>query len=485
MSRAPRWLRILLPAVLILVWVCAAGIGGPYFGRVSEVSSNDQTAFLPESADATQVQHVLGEFTDSDEVPAIAVFVGDSELSQAQLEQISQQVGGLAEIEGVGTPSPALPSEDGMAVQAFVPIDSGTDIADAANAVSDTLRAEAPEGVTVHLTGPAGLSADLIGAFAGIDGLLLGVALLVVLVILLFVYRSVLLPVAVLSTSLFALCAALLTIWWLAKWGVLLLSGQTQGILFILVIGAATDYSLLLVARYREELRVTQDAWQACWKALKGSVEPIVASGGTVIAGLLTLTLSDLKSNSTLGPVTAIGVVFAMASALTLLPAILVLFGRTAFWPKRPLYEPEAVAADQGGASSGLWARISRLLGERPRMVWAVTAVVLLVGALGVTQLKADGVPSSDLVLGTSQARDGQVALGEHFPGGSGSPVRIVAGEEQLQAVSDVLLASPGIDGVSVTSADSPSGSAPVTEDGITAYGPPGTPAPAPTRAPP
>ena len=114
-------------------------------------------------------------------------------------------------------------------------------------------------------------------------------------------------------------------------------------------------------------------------------------------------------------------------------------------------------------------------------MVWVVTAVVLLVGALGVTQLKADGVPSSDLVLGTSQAREGQVALGEHFPGGSGSPVRVVAGEEQLQAVSDVLLASPGIDGVSVTSADSPSGSAPVTEDGITAYGPPGTPAPAPT----
>ena len=121
MSRAPRWLRVLLPAVLILVWVSAAGIGGPYFGRVSEVSSNDQTAFLPESADATQVQHVLGEFTDSDEVPAIAVFVGDSELSQDQLEQISQQVGGLAEIEGVGTPSPALPSEDEMAVQAFVP----------------------------------------------------------------------------------------------------------------------------------------------------------------------------------------------------------------------------------------------------------------------------------------------------------------------------------------------------------------------------
>ncbi len=478
---APGWLRILLPAVLVVTWLVVAGIGGPYFGRVSEVSSNDQTTFLPESADATRVQHVLGELTGSDAVPAIAVFVADGALSRAQLDQIGQQVSGLTEIEGVEAPSPALPSEDGMAVQVFVPIDSGSDVAETAGAVAENLRANAPEGVAVHLTGPAGLSADLIGAFSGVDGLLLGVALMVVLVILLLVYRSVLLPVAVLATSMFALCAALLTIWWLARWGILLLSGQTQGILFILVIGAATDYSLLLVARYREELRVHRDAWHACREALRGSIEPILASGGTVIAGLLTLTLSDLKSNSTLGPVTAIGIAFAMASALTLLPAILVLCGRTAFWPRRPRYAPESAAADRGAPSSGPWAGVSRLLGRRPRTVWAVTAVVLLVGSLGVTQLKADGVPSSELVLGASQARDGQIALGEHFPGGAGSPVQVVADEDQLEAVADVLLDAPGIDAVSVTSADSPSGSAPVTEDGITAYGPPGTPAPEPT----
>ena len=480
-SGPPTWLRVLLPTVLVAAWLVAAGVGGPYFGRVSEVSSNDQTTFLPESADATRVQHLLDDFTSSDEIPAVVVFVGDRVLSQDQLNQVSEQVGALAQLEGVGTPSPALPSQDGMAVQVFVPISSKADVAEVVSAVSEDLRAEAPEGVTTYVTGPAGISADLVTAFSGVDGLLLGVALTVVLVILLLVYRSVLLPVAVLATSLFALCVALLAVWWLARWGILLLSGQTQGILFILVIGAATDYSLLLVARYREELRAHQDAWQACWRALKGSIEPILASGGTVIAGLLTLILSDLRSNSTLGPVTAIGIAFAMASALTLLPAILVLLGRTAFWPKRPLYEPEAAAADQGTASSGLWARIFRLLGRRPRTVWAVTTVVLLAGALGLAQLKADGVPSSDLVLGSSQSRDGQVALGEHFPGGSGSPVRVVADEDQLQAVADVLLTSPGIDGVSVTSADSPSGSAPVTEDGITAYGPPGTPAPRPT----
>src|SRR5690606_24549282 len=112
-------------------------------------------------------------------------------------------------------------------------------------------------------------------------------------------------------------------VWWLAKADVLLLSGQTQGILFILVIGAATDYSLLLVARYREELRHAQDPLTAIRRAVRGSIEPILASGGTVIAGLLCLLLSDLRSNSSLGPVTSIGIVLAMLAALTFLPAVL------------------------------------------------------------------------------------------------------------------------------------------------------------------
>nr|WP_306415710.1 MMPL family transporter [Arthrobacter livingstonensis] len=185
-------------------------------------------------------------------------------------------------------------------------------------------------GVSVHVTGPAGFTADLIEGFSGIDGVLLGVALLAVFIILILVYRSLLLSVAVLATSLFALCVALLGVWWLAKAGILMLSGQTQGILFILVIGAATDYSLLYVSRYREELRVSKDKWAASMQAIRKSAEPIAASGGTVIAGLLCLLFSDLKSNSSLGPVAAIGIVFAMLSALTLLPALLFVFDRNA-----------------------------------------------------------------------------------------------------------------------------------------------------------
>jgi RND superfamily putative drug exporter len=488
----PKWLRIVLPAALILVWLVGASIGGPYFGKVSEVSSNDQTAYLPESADATRVQELAADFTDADVLPAVIVFTADTELDEAALADLGDAIAALPELEGVADEvSPVIPSDDGLAAQAFVPIASDADIGDVVEAISAKLDEVAPDDVTAYVTGPAGFSADLIEAFSGIDGMLLLVALLAVFVILIVVYRSLLLPIAVLATSLFALTVALLAVWWLAKAGVLLLSGQTQGILFILVIGAATDYSLLYVSRFREELRHTNDKWRATKNSLRGAFEPILASGGTVIAGLLCLLLSDLKSNSTLGPVAAIGIAFAMLSAITLLPAVLYAFGRAAFWPRRPKYVPAhaegpayAEGEDEGPASepTGAWARLGRVIQRRPRMIWIVTSLVLLAGAAGVTQLQAHGVPQSDLVLASSQARDGQAALGEHFPGGSGSPVNVVVDADSLQATADVLLERDGIASVAVVSDASPAGTAPVTADGIGASGPPGTPAPEPTE---
>lgn len=476
------WVRILVPAVLILAWLVGASLGGPLFGKIDEVSSNDRTAYLPESADATKVQKLLGEFNDSEDVPAIAVFVSEGRLGADDLKAIGDALSSATAVDGVADGvSPALSSDDGKAAQAFIPIRSGADLGDAVSALSAHLTQAVPSGVSVLITGPAGFSADLVAGFAGIDGLLLGVALLAVLVILVLVYRSLLLPFVVLSTSLFALCVALLVVWWMAKGGILLLSGQTQGILFILVIGAATDYALLLVARFREELRSTRDKGAALAAAWKGAFEPIVASGGTVIAGLLCLLLSDLKSNSTLGPVAAIGIVFAMLAALTLLPALLLLFGRAVFWPRRPAYEPEAVAAEGGMPASGLWARLAGAVRRRPRVIWLATAAVLLVGAVGIVRLEASGVPQSDLVLGASEARDGQTALGEHFPGGSGSPAYVVVPEAAMQEVADVLRAHDGVSAVSVTASGSPSGSAPVTADGIQAVGAPGTPPPDPT----
>ncbi|RSZ65533.1 MMPL family transporter [Corynebacterium hylobatis] len=479
-SRVPRWLRVLLPAALILIWLAGAAVGGPYFGRVEEVSTNDQTLYLPESADASVVQQKLSEFTDSEAIPAVVVFVGEEELSEQQLGVIAASMERAGELPVVaGDVSPPIPSEDGLAAQAFVPLDTSADTGEAVTLLGDTLREGQPEGVEVHVTGPAGFAADLGAAFAGIDGLLLAVALAAVFIILIIVYRSFLLPIAVLSTSLFALCVALLSVWWLAKADVLLLSGQTQGILFILVIGAATDYSLLYVARYREELRHTQDKWEATFRALRGSLEPILASGGTVIAGLLCLLLSDLKSNSTLGPVAAIGIIFAMASALTFLPAVLFALGRAAFWPRRPVYDPEA--PEGAAATDGPWAWVARQVKRSPRAIWITTTVILAFGALGATQLQASGVPQSELVLGGSEARTGQEKLGEHFPGGSGSPVYVLAEQSRTAEVARAMWANGEIGSVTVTATDSPTGTAPVDEEGQiqSPFGP--GPAPEPT----
>lgn len=480
--RVPRALRLLLPAVLIVVWIAVAGVGGPYFGRIDEVSSNDRTAYLPDSAEATRVAELSGEFSDSEAIPAILVITSESELTEDQLAQITEAATALDEVDGVsGDVSPPIPSEDGLAVQVFVPLDAEADLAGVVEALDAQLAEDLPEGMTAYVTGPAGFSADLSEAFAGIDGILLLVALAAVLVILIVVYRSLLLPLIVLSTSMVALTAALLVIWQLANAGVLLLNGQTQGILFILVIGAATDYSLLLVARYRDELLHEPSRWIAGMRALRGTVEPVAASGGTVIAGLLCLALSDLKSTSTLGPVTAIGIVFAMLAALTFLPAVLMLLGRVAFWPRMPKVAPGAEASSASVEDHGLWGRIARWVAARPRPLWIITALALAIGCLGLTQLDADGVPQSELVLGASAARDGQEALGEHFPAGQGTPAQVLTPEDELQDTAEVLLDSDGVDSVSVVAADSASGSAAVTAEGIQAVGAPDTPTPEPT----
>jgi len=394
----------------------------------------------------------------------------------------------LAAVDGVsGDASPPVVSEDGQAAQIFVPIDSSGEVRDVVEQVREKVSAEVPAGVEAWVTGPAGFTADLVKGFLGIDGLLLIVALVAVFVILVIVYRSPLLPILVLLTSVFALCVALLTVWWLAFAGIVVLNGQVQGILFILVIGAATDYALLYVARFREAIGEGRPRWDATVRAWKGAFEPILASGGTVIAGLLCLLLSDLATNRALGPIASIGIAFAVLSALTFLPALLALVGRAAFWPFLPKPGQSALPADLTQPAKGFWSRQARFVARRARPVWIVCTLVLLAACVGVTQLRADGVPASDLVLGASEARDGQAALAEHFPGGSGSPAYVLVPEQDAARAATVLQSASGVDAVAVLSADAPGGQSPVSvSDGAlqtTAFGAPGTPAPAPTVA--
>ena len=245
------------------------------------------------------------------------------------------------------------------------------------------------------------------------------------------------------------------------------------------MIGAATDYSLLYTARYLEELRRHESRTEATRAALRGVLEPILTSGGTVIAGLLCLLFSDLGSNRSLGPVAAIGVAFAVLASLTLLPSLTHLLGRASYWPRMPRFDP--ARTDEEQTHTGVYARTGRFVSKRPRAVWIACVILLGIGAAFVPTLKADGVPISSFVLGSSDARTGQEELARHFPGGAGSPAYVLTAENSLQSVATQLLDNDEVASVSVVSKASPSGSAPVTRAGIQPVGPPGTPPPAPT----
>lgn len=308
-ASVPKWLRIFVPSILIITWLTFAAIGGPYFGKISEVASNDQSTFLPASAESTKVNEELKKFQDESSIPAILVFTDNgATLDDETVKLINTATSKLETIKDVtGGVSPAIISEDNKAALVVVNAQSDVDYKALVPELKSTLEKE-DLPVSFSVSGPVSFLNDLAGAFSGIDGLLLIVALAVVFIILLVVYRSPLLPIIVLLNSVFALAVSILVIFYLAKAGVITLNGQVQGILFILVVGAATDYALLFVARYREELTRHKEVFAAIIKSWKRSIEPITAAGGTVIAGLLCLLLSDLSSNKALGPVGAIGI---------------------------------------------------------------------------------------------------------------------------------------------------------------------------------
>lgn len=457
----PKYLRVLIPLFLIGIWFAVAGIGGPYFGKIGDVASNDQSTFLPASAESTKVAEELKKFQDDTTLPAIIVFSDDEQqLGSDAIATITQETRQLSEIEGASGPvSPAIVSEDKKAAFVIVNMASGTDYKDFAADIKSDLDASAIQ-TNYNVTGPVGFLYDLGKAFSGIDGLLLLVALSVVFIILIIVYRSPILPFLVLFTSLFALCAAILVVYYLAKAGIVTLNGQVQGILFILVIGAATDYALLFVARYREELKKYEKPYQALITGWKHSFEPIVAAGGTVIAGLLCLLLSDLNSNKALGPVGAIGIALAIVSALTLLPSLLVVFGRAVFWPRIPHYAKGILHKEE--KPSKLWPAVGNFVAKHSRAIWISTTVVLVACSFGLLQLKADGIPQSEFVLGSSEARDGQTIIDEHFPGGSGTPAYVIVPSDEISDVITVLDKDEGVASMSARADNSPSGTVPV-----------------------
>jgi putative drug exporter of the RND superfamily len=450
----PKFFRIILPAVVVLVWLAGTGVGGPFFGLLAEVQSTAATDFLPANAESTRALDVQAAFGDGGGAPAIVVIEVPGGAGAGLQAELAARLDGVRALAGVAGVSPLLPSSAGggadapLAFQAFVAVDG--EPASVVAAMRGVL-ADLPAGATAFVTGPAGFVADLVSSFGAIDGILLVVTVVAVLVILLVVYRSPVLPLLVLLASVAALANAVVAVYFMADRGWITLNGQAQGILFILVIGAATDYSLLLVARFREALRGEDSVVTAVRRAWRGAFEPVLASGGTVIGGVLVLLLSDLNSNKALGPVAAVGIAVAMAAVLTFLPALLALFGRAAFWPFPPRRESSAVRASPVVHTGGIWAKVAALVARRPRTVWVATALVLLGFSAFAPLFDADGVAQTDVVLGATESRAGQEVQARYFEAGAGAPAVVYAAADRIDALVAAAEGVPGVAAVAIT----------------------------------
>jgi RND superfamily putative drug exporter len=469
MNKRP-WLRPVFVIIMIVGWLGVGGVGGQTFGVLSSVQKNENSAFLPANAQSTQAAAIHAKFVPSDTVPGLFVITDatagadlpaiQSWVNKVVKEPLAGDTGARTVGEILTNTPTAVPSQDGQAVLVVFSVKADLFRSDSGGTsvgqiFADTVRSSwASEGIAKsgYLTGAAGIVADLVNAFAGIEGILLLVALVVVLVILLIVYRSPVLPFLVLATAMIALTAAIILVYALAKNGVITLNGQSQGIMFILVVGATTDYALLLVSRYREELLHHQSPYTAMAVAWRRSLEPIAASAGTVILGLLVLLLSDLKSNASLGPAGAIGIAAALLAALTLLPALLLIGGKRArgvFWPMRPRYlgdgeDGQSLAAVERRA--GVWGRISRTVDARPRVIWVGSVALLAVMATGLLGLKADGLGEKDVFLTPTESIQGFTVLQDHFAAGATTPVQIIVNLGAADAALAAVKAVPGVD---------------------------------------
>lgn len=436
--------------VLLVVLVAAGGLGG-YAGKLLSVQDNEMSSWLPESAESTRAFEKLETFQDPDDMGTTVVYYNADGLTDAQLAAIEDHAAEIEKIDGVTdvlspgraeaakVPVPYV-SQDGQVAKLDFTINRGDEIwYEMPEVAEDIAELTETEGVEVYVAGIGGSTADQAAAFEGFEGKLLVFALLVVGVILLFTYRSPLLWILPILTAVIGLGISMGLLYFLAKYAGLTINGQTQFIMMVLVIGAGTDYALLLVARYREELRRHEDRHEAMAFALHRAAPAILASAATVVVGLLCLTFAELNSTAGLGPANAVAVAVTFVVMVTLLPALLVIFGRWIFWPFVPHFGTEEPNA------SGLWARIGAGIERRPRVVWLVTAGALAIACLGFLRLDTSGIPSDEIYTGEVDSVVGQELLTEHGLLDASTPVQVITSADEAPAVAAALA---GIDGI-------------------------------------
>jgi RND superfamily putative drug exporter len=438
---------------VLAFWIIAVGVLGSFGGKLTDVQNNEAASWLPGNAESTRALEKMEPFQDPNSIPTTVVYSKKSGFTPEDLAAMKEQAGELQAMDDVeGTVIGPIPSKDLQVAQTVVTYNLGANGWNKMPKIADKIHDIASvDGSKVYIAGAGGSAVDSFESFEGLDGSLLFAALGVVILLLLLTYRSPILWILPIFSVVAALGTALGLIYFLAKYADLTVNGQSQAIVSILVLGAGTDYALLLVARYREELRRHEDRHEAMAFALHRATPAIIASAGTVIAGMLCLLLAEMNSTAGLGPVCAIGVGVALLAMTTLLPALLVIFGRWMFWPKRPGFgSPEPT-------STGLWAKVGRFIAPRPRKVWVVTALALGVAVLGVLTLNTNGLAAEDTYTKQFDSVTGQQILTEHGLADNSTPVMVVANADQAD---DVASAMNGIDNLEAPSK-------PIAKDGV------------------
>ncbi|MEU1756105.1 efflux RND transporter permease subunit [Micromonospora matsumotoense] len=432
-SRLAAWLTVVAAIV-----VGAIVFGLPTPDNPAPVS----TTGLSVQWQSTQVERLQEQLPARDVQPAIVVVSRDdgAALTDADRAAVTDRAGALGRLAVGGQVSPPQVSPDGTVALLAVPLDTAGGqqaVADEVAQVRDALTG-LPDGITVAVTGAPAFTADLTKVFEGADITLLAVTASVVALLLLITYRSPFLwivPLIVVAATEQLTLRAVDTI--VPAVGINLQEGAVTGIASVLVFGAATDYALLLIARYREELRRDEDRFAAMRAAVRRTAEPILASGGTVVLGVLTLLLSEQETNRALAVACATGVVFAMLSALFVLPAVLVIFGRGLFWP----FVPKVGGPVREGK---LWGRLGAAVIRRPVPVAALATLLLAGLALGGLGVRT-GLSETEQFRVKPEAVAGAETLARAFPAGTTQPVAVLTNPAAAPAVTRVAAAVPRV----------------------------------------
>ena len=409
--------------VAIGAWLLIALALAPLAGKFEGAQRNEPSSFLPAGAESVEVLHAAEGFASGDVTVATVVFRDPDGLDRGDRVAIEQGLLDVAaaNIQGARSPTPPRYSSDWTAAVAVVPIQAEGEVDILVDAVAE-LRAilgeSIPDPIQVKVTGPAGFSADASAAFEGINSTLLFATVALVFFLLVLIYRSPIFWALPLAAVLVAEAVVRGLGYLLAEAGVVI-NGQTGGILLVLVFGAGTDYALLLTARYREELLRTEDKHEAMQVALVRAGPAILASAGTVVAALLCLSFASVNSISGLGPIGAMGVAVAAAAMLTLLPGLLLVGGRRAFWP----YVTRCGSAPR--RERGVWERLGTWIERRHRLVWMGSTAALAVLALGALTLDAN-LTTANSFRGSVESVQGQNLVAEAFPAGASAPTTVL-----------------------------------------------------------